>query len=119
MNTPWIIANLEDARQALAYAISEIKTLETADHCIAQDLIAEVYIKLNYAWNSRTGPGDSLEDGRYDERIKYPKEMDIYTEKGRTAVALAMLCREPGNPVSCARGRPPDGCNGLRAIRRV
>jgi len=79
MNKPWLITNLEDARQALARAISEIKTLDGDDDCIAQDMVGEAYVKLNYAWNSRAAPVGSSGDSEYDEWIKYPKEMDIYT----------------------------------------
>jgi hypothetical protein len=85
MNKPWLITNLEDARQALDRAIAEIKTLEVEDEHVAQQLVAEAYIKLNYAWNSRATAPDSLGQTKYDEWIKYPKAMDIYTgadEKG-------------------------------------
>ncbi|MFO1523570.1 MAG: hypothetical protein U1G05_16365 [Kiritimatiellia bacterium] len=79
MNKPWLIANLEDARQELERAIGEIKELDARDEHVAQQLIAETYIKLNYAWNSRASAHDSSDQARYDEWIKYPKVMDIYS----------------------------------------
>lgn len=79
MNKPYLIANLEDARQTLERAIQEIRVLDACDEYVAQQLVAEAYIKLNFAWNSRTSLGDSWEDSKYFEWIKYPKEMDIYT----------------------------------------
>jgi hypothetical protein len=79
MDKPWLIVNLEDARQALDRAISEIKALDAADEHVAQQLVGEAYIKLNYAWNSRAGTADSSDQTKYDEWIKYPRVMDIYT----------------------------------------
>jgi hypothetical protein len=76
----WLIANLQDARQALESAISEVEQLESDDELVAQQLISEVYIKLNYAWNSRGGVTDSDDAKEYNKRIKYPRVMDIYSD---------------------------------------
>lgn len=87
MDKAWLIVNLEEARQALDRAISEIRTLDIEDEPIAQQLVAEAYIKLNYAWHSRAGVSDSSGLGNHNEWIKYPKVMDTYTESddGRSA----------------------------------
>ncbi len=79
MDKPWLIVNLEDARQALDRAITEIKALDAGDEHVAQQLVGEVYIKLNYAWNSRAGAPDLSGPTKYGEWISYPRVMDIYT----------------------------------------
>jgi len=78
MDKAWLITNLEDARHALDRAISEIKQHEAAEEHIAQQVVGEVYAKLNYAWNSRAAVPAPPDRAHYDEWIRYPKVMDIY-----------------------------------------
>jgi len=77
MDKTWLVTNLELAHGELEEAIAEIKQLPEEDEFLAKQLLGEVYLKLNYAWNSRNMP-DNLPD-KYYEFIRYPKEMDIYT----------------------------------------
>ena len=79
MDKAWLIANLEDARQELERAITEIQALEAGDEHVAQQLVGEAYLKLNYAWNSRAGAPESQSQSRYEELIRYPNLMDIYS----------------------------------------
>ena len=76
MNKEWLIINLEEAKYWIENAIKEIDSLDDDDDSVAQGLVGEAYIKMNYAWNSRKGPEP---EGTHDQDyIKYPKEMDIY-----------------------------------------
>ena len=82
MNKTWLIANLEDTRVELQRAIDEIRCLDSQDEHIAQQLIGEVFLKLNFAWNARHSNGNEA-DGKYADWIQYPKVMDIYSGSDR------------------------------------
>ena len=78
MDKKWMIVNLQEAHSELERAIAEIKGMSEDEEFLAQQILGEVYIKLNYAWNSREMKGLESND-RYHEMIQYPKEMDIYS----------------------------------------
>jgi hypothetical protein len=78
MDKNWLNINLKQAQQELADAMSEIDTMDPDEDYLAQQVLAEVYIKLNYAWNSRNMVDTTGKD-QYYELIQYPKEMDNYS----------------------------------------
>ena len=74
INTDWLVATLEDAREELEHAIEALgKHPEEAEDIMENELQA-AYAKLNYAVNTARSGARGLDELTDDEAVAFPTE---------------------------------------------
>ncbi len=77
IDSDWVLTTLNDALSALEEAIMEIEGDPESVKEILEERIPELYVKLNYAWNTRIkGPG-AIDKFDHDDLVAFPKDIAL------------------------------------------
>ncbi len=77
IDADWVLTTLNDALAALEEAIMDIEGDPEAVKEIMEERIPELYVKLNYAWNTRIEGPEAIDKFDHDDLVAFPKDIAL------------------------------------------
>ncbi|MFN4289324.1 MAG: hypothetical protein ACK4E7_00425 [Permianibacter sp.] len=77
MDADWILTTLNDALSSLEDVVTELESDPDSVDERLPELMATVYAKLNYAWNSRELGPEAIDKLDHDQLVGFPKDLAI------------------------------------------
>ena len=77
MDADWILTTLNDALSSLEEVVTELESDPDSVDELLPELMAMVYAKLNYAWNSRELGPEAIDKLDHDQLVSFPKDLEI------------------------------------------
>ena len=77
MDADWILTTLNDALSSLEDVVTELESDPESVDELLPELMAVVYAKLNYAWNSRELGPEAIDKLDHNELIGFPKDLPL------------------------------------------
>lgn len=77
MDADWILTTLNDALSSLEEVVTELESDPESVDELLPELMATVYAKLNYAWNSRELGPAAIDKLDHNELIGFPKDLPL------------------------------------------
>jgi len=77
MDADWILTTLNDALSSLEEVVTELESDPDSVDELLPELMAMVYAKLNYAWNSRELGPEAIDKLDHDQLVGFPKDLEI------------------------------------------
>lgn len=77
MDADWILTTLNDALSSLEEVVTELESDPESVDELLPELMAVVYAKLNYAWNSRELGPEAIDKLDHNELIGFPKDLAL------------------------------------------
>lgn len=77
MDADWILTTLNDALSSLEEVVTELESDPESVDELLPELMAMVYAKLNYAWNSRELGPEAIDKLDHNELVGFPKDLPL------------------------------------------
>ena len=77
MDADWILTTLNDALSSPEDVVTELESDPESVDELLPELMAVVYAKLNYAWNSRELGPEAIDKLDHNELIGFPKDLPL------------------------------------------
>ncbi|MFZ5841676.1 MAG: hypothetical protein ACOY3E_02150 [Pseudomonadota bacterium] len=77
MDADWILTTLNDALSSLEEVVTELESDPDSVDELLPELMAMVYAKLNYAWNSRELGPEAIDKLDHNELVGFPKDLPL------------------------------------------
>lgn len=76
-NKHWVLFELQDAREALAQIINDLKNDDDYDETEYRIHMAHLYSHVNSAWNMRAATTDEVTNGeKFEEWNRFPTDIE-------------------------------------------
>lgn len=77
MDAEWVLTTLNDALSSLEDVVTELESDPESVDELLPELMAMIYAKLNYAWNSRELGPEAIDKLDHNELIGFPKDLPL------------------------------------------
>ncbi len=77
IDSDWVLTTLNDALSALEEAIMEIEGDPESVEEILDERIPALYVKLNYAWNTRVEGPEAIDKFDHNDLVAFPKDIAL------------------------------------------
>ncbi len=77
MDAEWVLTTLNDALNSLEDVVTELESDPESVDELLPELMAMIYAKLNYAWNSRELGPEAIDKLDHNELIGFPKDLPL------------------------------------------
>lgn len=77
VDADWVLTTLNDALAALEEAVMEIEGDPDSVAEILDERIPELYVKLNYAWNTRIEGPEAIDKFDHNDLVAFPKDIEL------------------------------------------
>ena len=77
MDAEWVLTTLNDALSSLEDVVTELESDPESVDELLPELMAMVYAKLNYAWNSRELGPEAIDKLDHNELVSFPKDLPL------------------------------------------